>query len=53
MTKKSHIEEIFLITDHVTNSISSKGITKKKLLPKEQYLAQRAKGIYIVSIYQL
>lgn len=53
MTKKSHIEEIFLVTDHVINSTSSKEIIKKKLLLKEQYLAQRAKSAYIVSIYQL
>ena len=43
LTKKSHISGIFPVTNHNANSISLKGITKKKLLPKKKYLAQRAK----------
>lgn len=34
-TKKSHVKEIPLITDHVANSTSSKKITRKKLLSKK------------------
>ena len=53
LIKKSHIGGIFPVTDHAADSTSSKGITRKKLSPKEQYLAQRAKGAYIASVCQL
>ena len=35
LTKKSHIGGILLVTDNVAESISSRGITRKKLSPKE------------------
>ncbi len=50
LTKESHEGEILLVTDHDADSTSSKGITKKKLSPQEQYLAQRARGAYIASM---
>lgn len=31
LTKKSHISDIFLVTDYDSDSTSSKGITRKKL----------------------
>ncbi len=52
MTKESHIGAILLVTDHNADSTSSRGITRKKLSPKEQYLAQRARGAYIASVCQ-
>ena len=52
LTKKSHISRIFLVIDHNSDSTSLKKITKKKLSNKKQYLAQRARGAYIASIYQ-
>ena len=52
LTKESHVKGIFPVTGHATESTSSKEITRKKLSPKEQYLAQRARGAYIVSVYQ-
>ena len=50
LTKKSHIGGIFLVTNRDIDSTSSRGITRKKLLPKEQYLAQRVRGAYIASV---
>ena len=35
LTKKSHVDGIFLVTDHNADSTSLRGITKKKLSPKE------------------
>lgn len=35
-----------------TSSISSRGIVREKLTPKEQYLAQRARGAYVACICQ-
>ena len=52
LTKKSHVGEIFLVTDYATDSTSSRRITKKKLLPKKQYLAQKARNTYITSVCQ-
>ena len=50
LTKESHVGVVFLVTDDDADSTSSRGITKKKLSPKEQYLAQRARGAYIASV---
>ena len=35
LTKESHVGGIFLVTDHNADSTCSRGITKKKLSPKE------------------
>ena len=37
LIKKSHIGEIFSVTNHVADSTSSRRITRKKLSTKEQY----------------
>ena len=52
LTKESHIEGILPVTDHAADSTSSRGITRKKLSPKEQYLAQKVRGAYIASVCQ-
>ena len=52
LTKKSYVGGILPVTDHATDSTSSRGITRKKLSPKEQYLAQRARSAYIASVCQ-
>ncbi len=52
LTKDSHIGGILLVTDHNADSTSSRGITRKKLSTKEQYLAKRARGAYIASVCQ-
>lgn len=50
--KEGHVGQILLVTDHIANSTSSKEITRKKLLPKEQYLTQRVRAAYIASMCQ-
>lgn len=52
LIKESHVGGIFLVTDHNIDSTSLRGITRKKLLLKEQYLAQRAKCAYIAFMCQ-
>ena len=52
LIKKSYIGGILSVTNHDVDSTSSRGITRKKPSPKEQYLAQSAKGAYIASICQ-
>ncbi len=52
LTKESHVGGILLVTDHNADSTSSRGITGKKISPKEQYLAQRARSAYIASVCQ-
>lgn len=52
LTKESHVGGILPVTNYDADSISSRGITRTKLSPKEQYLAQRARGAYIASVCQ-
>ena len=52
LTKDSHLGGILLLTNNVADSTSSRRIKRKKLSLKEQYLAQRAKGANIASMYQ-
>ena len=52
LTKESHVGGILSVTDHAADSTSSREITRKKLSPKEQYLAQMARGTYIASVCQ-
>lgn len=52
VTKKSRVGEIFLVTDHIPDFTSSRGITRKQLLSKKQYLAWKARSAYITSICQ-
>ena len=50
LTKESDVGDILLVTDYDADSSSSRGITRKKLSTKEQYLAQKARGAYIASV---
>ena len=52
LTKESHVGGILSITNRDVDSTSSRGITRKKLSPKEQYLVQRARDAYIASVCQ-
>ena len=52
LTKESHVGGILPVTDHSIDSTSFRGITRKKISPKENYLAQRARGAYISSVCQ-
>ena len=44
LTKESYIEKFLPVIDYATDFTSCKGITRKKLSSKEQYLAQRARS---------
>lgn len=52
LTKESHIGGILLVKRHDVNSTSSRGITRTKLSPKEQYMTQKARSVYIASVCQ-
>ena len=53
LIKKGYVGSIFLVIDYNANFTCSKEITKKKLLFKKQYLAQKVRSAYIIFIYQL
>ena len=48
----TNAEGISLIANHNAASTSSKGKVRPRLSPKDQYVAQRARGAYIASICQ-
>jgi hypothetical protein len=52
LTQKHQCENLKLVTDNTSNSTSSRGITRKNLSVKEQYIAQQARGVYIASMCQ-
>lgn len=52
MRRESPVGGISLIKPHQASATSSRGIVREKLSPKDQYIAQRAKGAYIASICQ-
>ena len=53
LNQKAQIAEISLINiAQKSSSTSAKGIVRSKLTPKEQYVAQRARGAYVTSICQ-
>ena len=52
LIQKIHIGEITLIQKNDISFINNRGIIKKNLIPKNQYIAQRAKDAYLASICQ-
>ena len=52
LTKESHVDDILLITNCDVDSTNSRKITRKKLSPKKEYLAQRVRGVYIIFVCQ-
>ena len=50
--QETHIGGIILIQKDETSFTSNRGIIRKNLTPKDQYIAQRAKGAYLASICQ-
>lgn len=53
LRKESHLNSLLLVIDYDVDSTSLRRITKKKLLSKEQYLVEKARGAYITFIGQL
>lgn len=50
LLKINHVGGMLPVIDHDADSTYLKGIIRKRLLPKEKYLVQRASGAYIASI---
>ena len=54
LNQKAQIAEISLINiAQKSSSISARNIIRSKLTSKKQYVAQRARGVYVASICQL
>ena len=53
LIKESYVRRIFLAISNATKSTSFRVIIIKKLSPKDQYLAQKARDSYITSVCQL
>ena len=51
--QETHIGKIVLIQKNEISSINNRGVVKKNLTTKNQYVAQRARGAYFASICQL
>ena len=50
--QETHINEIALIQKNETSSTNNRGLVRKNLNTKNQYVAQRVKGAYLASICQ-
>lgn len=52
LTQERQCKNLKLVSTKTVDSTSSRGITRKELTTKEQYVAQRARGAYIASVCQ-
>jgi hypothetical protein len=52
LTQKKHCENIGIVSPEAVDLTSSRGVTRKTVMPKGQYIAQRAKGAYIAIVCQ-
>lgn len=52
LTKETHVGGINLVTNQDAPSTSAKGVVRPDLSPKDQYVAQRARGAYMASVCQ-
>jgi len=52
LSQERQCTNLTLISGNTTDSTSSRGVTRKALLTKDQYVAQRARGAYIASVCQ-
>ena len=52
LSQETRVGGISLVKNHEASTTSSRGIIRAKLSPKEQYVAQRARGAYLASICQ-
>ena len=51
LTQKQQCKNLSTISIKPAASTSSRGLTHASLTPKDQYIAQRARGAYIASVY--
>ncbi|EED17254.1 hypothetical protein TSTA_023080 [Talaromyces stipitatus ATCC 10500] len=52
LTQERTCKNIWLVQDHPSDTVSSRGKVRKNASPHEQYVAQRALGAYIASVSQ-
>src|SRR5580692_7050629 len=52
LTQEQHCQNLKTVSPEAINLTSSRGVTRKMVLPKEQYIAQRARGAYIATVCQ-
>ena len=52
LTQEQHCQNLKTVSSEAENLTSSRGITRKMVSPKEQYIAQRARGVYIAIVCQ-
>ena len=52
LTQERQCQNLKLVTNNTADTTSSRGITRKDLPAKQQYIAQRARGAYIASVCQ-
>ena len=51
LSQETQVRDILLIKDHEAFITSSRWVVYANLSPKEQYIAQQARGAYLASIY--
>ena len=52
LTQEQHCQNLKIVSSEAENLTSSRGVTRKMISPKEQYIAQRARGAYIATVCQ-
>jgi hypothetical protein len=52
LTQERQCKNLKLVATKVLDLTSSRGDVRKAVTPKDQYIAQRARGAYIVTVYQ-
>ena len=52
LTQERQCANLRLVTSHSTDLTGARGTTRKAVTPKDQYVAQRARGAYIATVSQ-
>ena len=52
LTQERHCQNLGVVLHEAVNLTSSRGVIRKSVLPKGQYIAQRARGAYIATVCQ-
>jgi hypothetical protein len=52
LTQECQCKSLRLVTTHTADLTSAKGAVRKAVTPKDQYVAQRARGAYIATVSQ-
>jgi hypothetical protein len=52
LTQEQHCQNIGVVSSEPADMTSSRGVTKKRVSPEKQYIAQRARGAYTATVCQ-